>query len=249
MADPLEPLPDDWHRALLVAAHPDDIEYGIAAAVATWTDAGRDLRYWLPTRGEAGIAGLPPAQAGPLREDEERRGAAIVGVEVMEFGDHADGRLEEGLGLRRDVARAIRRHRPELLVTLNFAETWGPARARGHLRPAALLSSPVRVQGSSVSRSGGAGSSPSASPRSARASTEARSIRPGHAGSVIRSTTSGSMSVTSANVARTCPGWACAYRFDRSMADAKRATNSGSDSWVAAAVNQPVTLRSGAGPT
>ena len=67
------PMPDDWQRALVVAAHPDDIEYGAAAAVAVWTAAGKEVHYLLATRGEAGIAGMPPAEAGPLREEEERR--------------------------------------------------------------------------------------------------------------------------------------------------------------------------------
>ena len=88
---PPAPLPDDWQRALVVAAHPDDIEYGIAAAVAVWTAAGKEVHYLLATRGEAGIAGLTPAEAGPLREDEERRSAAVVGVTEVEFLDHRDG--------------------------------------------------------------------------------------------------------------------------------------------------------------
>ena len=63
---PSLPMPDDWQRALVVAAHPDDIEYGLAAAVAVWTAAGKEVHYLLATRGEAGIAGMSPAEAGPL---------------------------------------------------------------------------------------------------------------------------------------------------------------------------------------
>jgi len=121
-----EPLPDDWERALVVVAHPDDVEYGCAAAVATWTAAGRDVRYVLATSGEAGIAGLPPEAAGPLREREQRAAAAVVGVSVVEFLGHPDGRLTEGLDLRRSLAAAIRRHRPQLVVTMHFGETWTP---------------------------------------------------------------------------------------------------------------------------
>ncbi len=120
------PLPDDWQRALVIMAHPDDPEYGVAAAVAVWTAAGKDVRYLLATRGEAGIAGLPPAECGPEREQEQRRAIAHVGVRELEFLDHPDGRLEHGLGLRRDLAAAIRRHRPELVVTMHFGETWAP---------------------------------------------------------------------------------------------------------------------------
>src|SRR3954462_9843809 len=80
-----EPLPDEWDRAIVVAAHPDDIEFGPAAAVAAWTARGKDVRYVLATSGKAGISGLPPDAAGPLREVEERRAAAQVGVSDVEF--------------------------------------------------------------------------------------------------------------------------------------------------------------------
>jgi LmbE family N-acetylglucosaminyl deacetylase len=123
---PSAPFPDDWQRALVVAAHPDDIEYGVAAAVAVWTAAGKEVHYLLATRGEAGIAGLSPAEAGPLREEEERRSAAVVGVTEVEFLDHRDGVLVADLQLRRDLAAAMRRHRPDLVVTMYGGHTWTP---------------------------------------------------------------------------------------------------------------------------
>jgi len=122
--DALAPMPEDWRRALAIAAHPDDLEYGAAAAVAAWTGAGREVGYLLVTRGEAGIDTLPPDQAGPIREAEQRAGAAEVGVTAVEFLDHRDGVIVEGPALRRDLARAIRRHRPEVVVTLNHHDYW-----------------------------------------------------------------------------------------------------------------------------
>ena len=119
-------MPDDWQRALVVAAHPDDIEYGLAAAVSAWTTAGKEVHYLLATRGEAGMAGVPPEEAGPLREEEERRSGAVVGVTEVEFLDQRDGVLVAGPDLRRDLAAAIRRHRPELVVTGYFGPTWSP---------------------------------------------------------------------------------------------------------------------------
>ncbi|MFI1364611.1 PIG-L deacetylase family protein [Streptomyces griseochromogenes] len=121
----LQPLPDDWQRALAVVAHPDDLEYGCSAAVAAWTDAGREVAYVLATRGEAGIDTLAPAVCGPLREREQRASAAVVGVSTVEFLDHRDGVIEYGPALRRDIAAAIRRYRPELVLTLNHRDTWG----------------------------------------------------------------------------------------------------------------------------
>jgi LmbE family N-acetylglucosaminyl deacetylase len=57
-------MPEDWDRAIVVAAHPDDIEYGLASAVARWTGQGKRVSYLLATRGEAGIAGMPPSRSG-----------------------------------------------------------------------------------------------------------------------------------------------------------------------------------------
>ncbi|MFE1954894.1 MULTISPECIES: PIG-L deacetylase family protein [Streptomyces] len=122
---PLEPMPEDWSRALAVVAHPDDLEYGCAAAIAAWTDAGREVTYVLATRGEAGIDTLEPEKCGPLREQEQRASAAVVGVDTVEFLGHKDGVIEYGTALRRDIAAAIRRHRPELVITLNHRDTWG----------------------------------------------------------------------------------------------------------------------------
>ena len=106
-------------------AHPDDLEYGCSAAIAAWTDGGREVAYVLATRGEAGIDTLEPAECGPLREREQRASAAVVGVSAVEFLDHRDGVIEYGPALRRDIAAAIRRHRPELVITLNHRDTWG----------------------------------------------------------------------------------------------------------------------------
>ncbi|MEV4440069.1 PIG-L deacetylase family protein [Streptomyces sp. NPDC049577] len=125
MADQLQEMPTDWRRALAIVAHPDDLEYGASAAVATWIDDGREFSYVLACRGEAGIDTLDPAESGPLREREQRESAAAVGVATVEFLNHRDGVIEYGTALRRDLAAAIRRHRPDLLLTLNHHDTWG----------------------------------------------------------------------------------------------------------------------------
>jgi len=122
----MQQVPEDWQRGLVIAAHPDDIEYGAAAAVARWTGQGKDLRYVLVTSGEAGIAGVAPADAGPLREAEEFASAEAVGVTEVEFLGYPDGRVEQSLALRRDLAAAIRRHQPEMIVLFHFGDTWAP---------------------------------------------------------------------------------------------------------------------------
>ncbi len=121
----MQPMPEDWNSAVAVVAHPDDLEYGAAAAVARWTRQGKKVSYLLATRGEAGIAGQAPAQVGPLRVAEERRSAAVVGVSEVEFLDHPDGLVEYGVPLRRDLAAAFRRMRPDVVVTMSFDLTWG----------------------------------------------------------------------------------------------------------------------------
>jgi len=123
----LKPLPEDWDRALAVVAHPDDLEYGAASAVARWTSQGKQVSYMLVTRGEAGIDSIPPEEAGPLREEEERKSARLVGVEAVEFLNYRDGTIEYGLPLRRDITRTIRRHCPDILITLNYHLTWNGA--------------------------------------------------------------------------------------------------------------------------
>lgn len=120
----LAAMPEDWSRALAVVAHPDDLEYGASGAIARWTGEGRTVAYLLVSRGEAGIDTMNPAEAGPLRVREQVESAAIVGVDQVEFLDYADGVIEQSLRLRRDIAAAIRKYRPELVITNNYRETW-----------------------------------------------------------------------------------------------------------------------------
>ncbi len=126
---PLEPVPEDWERCLAVVAHPDDLEFGASCALARWTGQGKTVVELLATRGEAGIDGMAPDEAARVRTEEQLASGALVGASAVEFLDHPDGMLEGGLELRRDIARAIRRHRPEVVVTLSFRNGFrgGPA--------------------------------------------------------------------------------------------------------------------------
>ncbi len=128
----MEPMDEHWERAVAVVAHPDDLEYGVASAVARWTGQGKQVAYVLATSGEAGIAAMSPDQCGPLREDEERRSAAVVGVSQVEFLGRVDGEVEYGVPLRRAIAGALRRLRPEVVVGMNFELTWGDSRNVNH---------------------------------------------------------------------------------------------------------------------
>lgn len=129
----LQALPEDWDRAIAVVAHPDDLEYGAASAIARWTDQGKDIRYVLATRGEAGIDSMPPEQAGPIRTEEQVNSAAAVGVSVVEFLDHPDGLVVNGIELRRDLAAAIRRHQPDVIIASNYRERWSETGPWNHV--------------------------------------------------------------------------------------------------------------------
>ena len=123
---PLKPLPEDWDSALVIVAHPDDVEYGAAAAIARWTGQGKTIRYVMVTSGEAGIDGLHPDECRALREQEEIDSARIVGVDSVEFLGFPDGTVMYGLELRAAVAQVVRRHRPEIVITGNFRDRFGP---------------------------------------------------------------------------------------------------------------------------
>jgi LmbE family N-acetylglucosaminyl deacetylase len=121
---PLQPLPEDWDRGLCVVAHPDDLEFGGAAAVARWTGQGKQVVYCMVTSGEAGIDGMEPDEARRIREAEQVESARIVGVDRVEFLGLPDGILEYGLPMRRAITEVIRRHRPEVVITNNFRDIW-----------------------------------------------------------------------------------------------------------------------------
>jgi LmbE family N-acetylglucosaminyl deacetylase len=122
---PLEHVSEDWETMLCVVAHPDDLEFGAAAAVARWTGQGKQVVYCMVTSGEAGIDGMEPEQCREVREAEQIESARIVGVEQVEFLRLPDGVLEYGVPLRRAITAVVRRHRPQIVVTNNFRDTWG----------------------------------------------------------------------------------------------------------------------------
>ena len=106
-------------RILVVAAHPDDIEFGAAGTVARWVDEGAEVRYLLMTRGDKGSDNptVDPAALAVLREDEQRAAAAEIGVVAVDFLDEPDGQVEPSLRLRERVTRAVRAFRPEIVMS------------------------------------------------------------------------------------------------------------------------------------
>ncbi|MDA9241507.1 PIG-L family deacetylase [Acidimicrobiales bacterium] len=121
----LETMPEDWSTALAVVAHPDDMEYGAAAAVARWTAQGKHIVYVLVTDGEAGISAMDPSEVGPLRRDEQIAACQTVGVTDVEFMGLPDGLVVEGLELRAALCEPIRRHKPDVVLSSNHRDSWG----------------------------------------------------------------------------------------------------------------------------
>lgn len=142
-SEPL-PFPVEWDSLLVLVPHPDDPEYGTAAAVAKWTAAGKTVRYALASSGEAGIAGMAPQQAGPLREDEQRRAAAIVGVDPVDgvdFWGFPDSNIRNTPELRAQVASVIAEARPDVVVTIYGGAQFAPGapNQRDHIEFAAAV--------------------------------------------------------------------------------------------------------------
>jgi LmbE family N-acetylglucosaminyl deacetylase len=109
---------EDVARALLVMAHPDDVDFSAAGTVATWTEAGIEVSYLIVTDGDAGgfDDDVPREEIGPLRRTEQLAAAKCVGVTDVRFLGYSDGRVEATLDLRRDIARVIRQVRPDRVV-------------------------------------------------------------------------------------------------------------------------------------
>ena len=113
-------------RVLVVVAHPDDIDFGTAGSVATWTDAGIEVTYCLVSSGDAGghDRSLPRPEVAALREAEQTAAAKQVGVTDLHFLHHPDGRVEATLALRRDISRVIRQIRPQRVLSMSPERMW-----------------------------------------------------------------------------------------------------------------------------
>jgi LmbE family N-acetylglucosaminyl deacetylase len=105
-------------QVLVMAAHPDDVDFGSAGTVARWTGAGISVAYCIVTDGDAGghDESVPRAEIAPMRRKEQTAAAACVGVHDLHFLGYPDGMVEATLALRKDLARVIRQVRPDRVV-------------------------------------------------------------------------------------------------------------------------------------
>ena len=113
-------------RVLVVVAHPDDVDFGCAGTVATWTQNGIEVAYCIVTDGDAGgfDPDVPREEIPAIRRREQRAAAAVVGVEDVTFLGYPDGRLYVTHELRRDITRVVRRVRPGRVVLQSPERNW-----------------------------------------------------------------------------------------------------------------------------
>ena len=119
-------MPYTPESALVIVAHPDDIEFSCAGTIARWVQAGCRVGYVLCTSGEVGIsqAGMTRPRAAEIREAEQREAAARVGVRDVVFLGQPDGLLQATLELRKMLVSEIRRFRPEVVITGDPTIVW-----------------------------------------------------------------------------------------------------------------------------
>ena len=113
-------------RVMFIAAHPDDPDFLAGGTVARLAKEGRAVAYVILTNGNKGSGdrSVTSEQLAPIREEEQRRAAHVLGVEHVKFLGYEDGELEDTRDLRRDVTREIRRWRPDLIITLSPHRTY-----------------------------------------------------------------------------------------------------------------------------
>jgi LmbE family N-acetylglucosaminyl deacetylase len=113
-------------RALVVTAHPDDMDFGAAGTVATWVAEGTSVAYLVCTNGDAGgfDPAVPRSEIAGIRQDEQRAAAATVGVTDVRFLGYPDGQLTASFALRRDISRVIRQVRPDRVLIQSPEINW-----------------------------------------------------------------------------------------------------------------------------
>jgi LmbE family N-acetylglucosaminyl deacetylase len=123
---PLFKYKPELKKALVVVAHPDDIDFGCAGTVATLTAHGVEVVYCLVTSGDAGgdASTHTKEERAAIRESEQTAAAREVGVTTLEFLRYADGTVEPTLALRKDISRVIRKHQPDLVISQNPERNW-----------------------------------------------------------------------------------------------------------------------------
>lgn len=118
-------------RILAVMAHPDDVDFGAAGTIKSWTDAGVQVSYCLVTDGDAGgfDPDVPRSEIPRIRQAEQRAAGAAIGVTDVRFLGYRDGELTVSHELRRDISRVIRQVRPNRMLIQSPERNWSRIQA------------------------------------------------------------------------------------------------------------------------
>lgn len=112
-------MPEQISKALIVVAHPDDPEFFCGGTIARWVREGVEVAYLICTRGDKGSnnPAMTSERLAELREQEQQAAGRVLGVRQIRFLDYRDGELQPSLRLRGDIAREVRRFRPDVVIT------------------------------------------------------------------------------------------------------------------------------------
>jgi LmbE family N-acetylglucosaminyl deacetylase len=118
--------PSGGERILVVTAHPDDVDFGVAGSVASWVKSGNQVAYCIVTDGDAGGSdrSITRTEMATIRRQEQTAAAAEVGVTDVTFLGYPDGRLVSSIELRRDISRQVRIKTPTRLVCQSPDRLW-----------------------------------------------------------------------------------------------------------------------------
>ncbi len=111
---------------MAIFAHPDDAEFLAGGALALWAQAGRQLIYVICTDGSKGSSdpSMTTETLIALRQEEQRAAARYLGCEDVVFLPYEDAMLEPTMALRRDLVRAIRRYKPQIVICFDPTVFW-----------------------------------------------------------------------------------------------------------------------------
>jgi LmbE family N-acetylglucosaminyl deacetylase len=114
------------NRAMVIVAHPDDAEFGSSGTVALWTRAGVEVTYVIATNGASGSSDpdMTRERLAAIRKVEQENAAAVLGVARVVWLGFEDGYLEPTLDLRKAIAREVRRHKPDAVISSDPSIRW-----------------------------------------------------------------------------------------------------------------------------
>ncbi len=110
---------EPYRRGMVVVAHADDAEYACSGTVAKWCKEGMEVVYVICTDGSKGSSDpeMTPGQLIEIRRNEQISAGKVLGLKEVVFLGYEDSMLQPTLELRRDIARQIRKHKPDILIS------------------------------------------------------------------------------------------------------------------------------------